>query len=208
MANGRADGLNSEEPSMQPSSAGRPAPRSGYGDRPTIGVLMAIIAGIALGMWVLGKAAAESNGPLSNRVLIWVVTALGCLSVMGVPILLFERFRGKGPPNWGAGRLSWFAQSTAAWLLWPPIVAGRFRQPAPGEEFVGEGAAAGICYYYGTPLMAVYVGAALIFGGALRKSRRRRIRRSFRESFGLALAVLWAATGLYILGLIYTNNLR
>ena len=190
---------------MQNDPPRSPVPRKRLGDRPTIGHLMTLIAGAAFGFWVLGKAAVDSSGPISGRIVIWVVTVLGSLSVMGVPILLLERFRRKGPPNWEAGRVSWFAQSSAAWLLWPPIIANRFRANPPA---FGGDATSALCFYYGTPLMAVYMTAALVCGGGLRKSRRRRIRRSFRESFGLVLAMLWAMTGLYVHWLIYSESLR
>ena len=63
---------------------------------------------------------------------------------------------------------------------------------------------AGLCWFYGTPLMAIYVTAALLAGGWLRRHRRRR--RSWREQFGLVLAALWCCTGFYVLYLIYREE--
>jgi hypothetical protein len=63
------------------------------------------------------------------------------------------------------------------------------------------------CFAYGTPLMAIYVGSALLFGGWIRrKGRSRRRRLSWRERFGLALGIAWAATGGYVLYLIYADR--
>jgi hypothetical protein len=69
------------------------------------------------------------------------------------------------------------------------------------------GSISGACYYYGTPLMAVYVTLALLAGGRLKRSRRRRILRSWQETFGLLLGLAWACTGLYLIALIYRNDL-
>jgi len=56
-------------------------------------------------------------------------------------------------------------------------------------------------------LMAVYVVAALLAGGWLRRGRRRRFaRRSWRERFGLLLGLAWACTGAYVLFLLYSDD--
>jgi hypothetical protein len=56
--------------------------------------------------------------------------------------------------------------------------------------------------------MALYVTIALHAGGWLPLRRRRRHRpRSWTETFGLLLGLLWACTGLYVLGLIYHDDL-
>jgi hypothetical protein len=65
-----------------------------------------------------------------------------------------------------------------------------------------------VCYFYGTPLMALYVTIALLAGGWLRRPRRRRrARRSWTETFGLLLGLVWACTGLYVLATIYHGDL-
>ena len=63
------------------------------------------------------------------------------------------------------------------------------------------------CYLYGTPLMAVYVTLALLAGGWLGKRRRKRLARSWQETFGLILGLVWACTGLYVLELLYEGDL-
>ncbi len=65
--------------------------------------------------------------------------------------------------------------------------------------------------YYGTPLMALYVTITLLAGGwlPLRPGRRRRrARRSWTDTFGLILGLIWACTGLYILSTIYRNDFQ
>lgn len=177
------------------------------GRRMHLGELMLLIAGLAVGIWLFMP---QGGGPrlegLEGGVIVWTAGALGGLSVMGPVLLLSERWRcrrsGKRPEPWGAGRFLWFTSGTAAWLLWPPIV---FQRVARGREF--DGSTTAVCFAYGTPLMALYVVIALIAGGWLRRSRRRRLRRSWRERFGLALGLLWACTGLYVLAMFYAEDL-
>src|SRR5262249_11895757 len=119
-----------------------------------------------------------------------IVFSLGGLSLIGPPLLLLTARR----RAWGAGRLLWFAQGTASWLLWPPFVYRKVMYSSPQSESIS-----GVCYYYGTPLMAVYVTLALLAGGRLKRSRRRRISRSWQETFGLILGLAWACTGLYLI---------
>ena len=64
-----------------------------------------------------------------------------------------------------------------------------------------------ICYLYGTPLMALYVTLAMLSGGWLTKRRRKRMRRSWHETFGLLLGLAWACTGLYVLEMLYEADL-
>ncbi|MGE3818166.1 MAG: hypothetical protein AB7I30_01910 [Isosphaeraceae bacterium] len=170
-------------------------------DRISVRELMVLIAGVAVGVWiVLPDLKDASADPVTGVGLLGVIGVLGGLSFVGVPLLLWERFRSNaerttGP--WGPGRLTWFATGTSAWLLWPPIVAARIQ----GEPFGRS--PGGICFLYGTPLMAVYVTAALLTGGWLRRRRRRRRGRSWRERFGLLLGLAWACTGLYFVFTFY-----
>jgi hypothetical protein len=118
----------------------------------------------------------------------------GGISLFGVPLLLWTaRHRA-----WHAERLLWFIQGTASWLLWPPIVYRR----------TIEGSLKGIsaCYYYGTPVMALYVVIALLAGGHFSRSRRRRMLRSWQETVGLFLGLAWACTGLYMISLYYRQD--
>ena len=123
-----------------------------------------------------------------------IVFLLGGLSLVGPPLLL--RTARKSP--WGAGRLLWFAQGSASWLLWPPVIYHRVSREPMGVS--------GTCFYYGTPLMAVYVTLALLSGRPLESRHRRRIARSWQETFGLLLGLLWACTGLYFISLFYRRD--
>lgn len=88
----------------------------------------------------------------------------------------------------------------ASWLLWPPV---SYHRALKGNL---EQSSAWVCYFYGTPLMAIYVTAALLAGGWLRRRGRRFRRLSWREQFGLIMNLLWASTGLYVLYLIYRED--
>jgi hypothetical protein len=161
---------------------------------------MLLVVGVALGIWLIldeFRTQIRSN-ELDQRigaVLFLFVFVLGGLSLIGPPLLLRTA---RGRP-WAAGRFLWFAHGTAAWLLWPPVVYVR----AGGG---GQKSTSAACFFYGTPLMAVYVTLALLAGGQFRRSRRRRIRRSWQEVFGVLLGLLWACTGLYMISMYYRSD--
>ena len=163
---------------------------------------MLLIAGAALGFWLaldVLKAQTQPNGPAEDRATVWVfglVFILGGFSLVGPPLLLLTARR----RHWGAGRFLWFTQGTAAWLLWPPAV---YHRVAVGGD---QSPMSALCFFYGTPPMALYVTLALLAGGHLGRSRRRRIRRSWQEMFGLVLGLAWACTGLYIISLFYRQD--
>jgi hypothetical protein len=169
---------------------------------------MLLIAGAALGLWLvldqlreaLGAPGGLANVDSGSWALVFIFV-LGGLSLVGVPHLLLTARR----RPWGAGRILWFSSGTAAWLLWPPVVYHRFL--GTGEQ-LGPKTMSGACFLYGTPLMAVYVTAALLAGGFFRRSRRRTLRRSWQEVFGLLLGLLWACTGLYFIAMFYMEDLR
>jgi hypothetical protein len=161
--------------------------------------VMLLIAGLALGLWLVMPVWKRGEGLdiAGGSWLMVCIYVLGGLSLVGPPLLLWERRR--NGRTWGAGRFVWFSHGTASWLLWPPIIYSRARGNRSDTE---------VCALYGTPLMAVYVTSALLFGGWLRKRRRRVMMRSWREQFGLGLALAWACIGLYFLSLFYYEDFR
>lgn len=163
---------------------------------------MALIAGTAFGLWLVLADVQSEEGlvmrSISDVGLLITVFVLGGLSLVGPLLLLAER-RPRGRP-WGAGKVLWFSTGMAAWLLWPPVVYARIGGRKLGDTITAP------CFAYGTPLMAIYVTCALLAGGWLRRSRRRRTR-SAREQFGLLLGMLWACTGLYVLYLLYASDI-
>ena len=176
----------------------RPAP-----SRLAIWELCLMVAGLAVGFWLLGSGfnfLVFGNEPQTriNPYGVWL-GVLGGLSVVGPPILIRERRR-RGR-RFGPGELLWFSHGMSAWLLWPPIVYAR----ASGDpRLARDTPMSANCFAYGTPLMALYVGAALLAGGWIRRGRRRR-RLGAHERFGLILGMAWACTGGYCLYLIYGN---
>ncbi len=128
--------------------------------RLTILEMMILIAGVAVGLWLFGKNISEGGDPWHIRWVLAVVAVLGGFSVVGVPLLLLELRRRRS--RWGAGKVMWFSQGMASWLLWPPMIYLRIRKGDAMEM-------SGTCYFYGTPLMAIYVTCALLAGGWLRR---------------------------------------
>jgi hypothetical protein len=169
------------------------------GRRLTILDLLLMVAGMSFGLWL---AIGMTNGaPGDDETwLAFLVFVLGGLTAIGPPLLLWERYRRRRRLR--LGELLWFCQGTASWLLWPPVVF--YRLQGTGNRAMAP--MAPICYVYGTPLMALYVTIALLAGGWLPR-RRRRAHRSWTETFGLILALVWACTGLYVLVLIYRKDL-
>ncbi len=193
----------------QPARPPSPAPIRG---RPlAIWELLVIVAGMALAFWLFAKELRDFRGDDLTGWVTGLAIFLSGLSVVGPPILLARRWRsgvGAGRRRWGPGRLLWFFQGTSAWLMWPPIIAARVRQQAGAGGPAIRVETPQICYFYGTPLMAVYVVVALLAAGWLRPRRRRRRPADWRERFGLALGLAWFALGLVVLGLIYSERLR
>ena len=190
----RSDSMRASTENQQISTPDRP-------DRPTIGVAMVFIAGATVGIWLaLGELRSRNVGGGPDdyfaKVIFVFVFVLGGVALVGVPLLLWTARR----LPWRAGRLIWFAQGTAAWLLWPPIVYQRIEGRTAGSM-------SAICYFYGTPVMALYMALALLAGGHLRPSRTRRIFRSWQETFGILLALAWACTGLYLISLFYRQDI-
>lgn len=162
-------------------------------DRFGIAQLLMLVAGIAVAFWVTAPLLQVGHGsndgpiemiPVFLRV---IIAVLGGVSLVGAPLLLFLRRRARA--RWGPGQMAWFAQGTASWLLWPPVLAN-------------NGGWSSVCWMWGTPLMGLYVTASLIAGGRLRR-RKRGWRRQWSETFGLILSCAWACTGLYLLALLY-----
>src|SRR5947209_8246335 len=127
--------------------------------RLTVFDLLVFIAGLAVGLW-LAVPMIKAPSPDFEGWVAPLVYLLGGLSLAGPVLLLRERFRRRG--RLGIGELFWFCQGTATWLLWPPVVYYRIRpSSAMGHPITG------VCYLYGTPLMALYVTMTLLAGGWL-----------------------------------------
>ncbi len=176
----------------------RPARRA---QQLTLQELMLLIAGIALGLWVVIDGLREAAGQSDPPFLKWMfglVGVLGGVAALGPVLLLIERLKTR--ERWGPGKVLWFSQGMASWLLWPPVL---YHRAVKGNL---DQSTAWVCYFYGTPLMAIYVTAALLAGGWLRRRGRRFRRLSWREQFGLIMNLLWATTGFYVLYLIYRDE--
>lgn len=182
-------------------------------NRMTIGGLMLLVAGAAFGLALVLRVAPLIRDSGEGHSLWWVfvmVFVLGGLSLMGPPLILMSRPR----RPWREGRLLWFTQGTAAWLLWPPIVYDHvyFKNASGGTSsyfcFVYDRLPESeIYFFHGAPLLAVFTTLGLLFAGAFRKSRRRRIRQSWQECFGILLSMALAVVGWYLIGTFYIADI-
>jgi hypothetical protein len=179
----------------------------------SLGGLMLLLAGAGLGFWMIsGDIQVEFTGkgrsPLPNVffgrwdsvLLMLAVGVLAGLSFMGAILLLVERWRHRRV--WHEGRLLWFTHGIATWLLAPPLIYHRSQGHSVGQTY------SGVCLFYGTPLMAIYMTFALLGGGRFRRSHLRMLSRSWKERFGLIIALAWACTGAYLLFLYYRSDFR
>jgi hypothetical protein len=169
--------------------------------RVTILGLMALVAGAGVGLWLVGPDLREPPEHLLDQVVLAIVGVLGGISLLGPLILAAELLARRRRP-FGPGEVIWFSQGMASWLLWPPVIYSR----SNGQKF--SDTLSGPCYYYGTPLMAIYVTSALLAGGWIRPRRRRRAPRSWRERCGLLLGLAWACTGFYVLYQLYKQDFK
>ena len=183
-----------------------PVPRTRY-ERLSLLELFVLVTGVGIALAVtrqIWSAGEVHDGdpimvvPVVVRV---IVAVLSGFSFVGVPLLLSRLTRRRTP--WGPGKVAWFSQGIAVWLLWPPIVIHQLPLPqsASGAPW------SSVCWLWGTPLMGLYMTAAILMGGWFGRRGRRLTNRSWREQFGLLLSCLWACTGLYLLGLLYWIDL-
>jgi cytochrome bd-type quinol oxidase subunit 2 len=162
--------------------------------------VMALVAGLAVGIWI-GISREGRSAPDLNPVLMFVIFAAGGLALAGPILILAERRRlGRCAGSVGVGRLLWFATGTAGWLMWPPIVYRRLTN----RESMGMNQ---VCYFYGTPLMAVFLWVTFGLSGWLRPRARRRFRKYWTERFGFWLGVVWFLLGGYLLGTMWWADL-
>ena len=166
-----------------------------------LGAGVGIALAVSRQIWMPPYQATDDNDPIQVVPIVVriIVAVLGGLSFVGVPLLLSRLTRRRTP--WGPGKVAWFSQGVATWLLWPPILY--YQLPRSGNDMPWSS----VCWLWGTPLMGLYVTAAILTGGWFCRRGRRPMNRSWRERFGLILSCLWACTGLYLLGLLYWIDL-
>jgi hypothetical protein len=158
---------------------------------------MLLIAGAAVGLWLATDHLKDMIGgtwpDLLEHAIFCVAYVLGGLSLVGPPLLLLTARR----RPWGTGRIIWFVSGSVPWLIWPPLISHEIRGYTP--NMLSE------VLLFPTPLASLSMALALLAGGWLRRSRRRRLWRSWQETFGLLLGIAWSGLGLFLLVLLYLD---
>ena len=180
-------------------------------DRLNIGIVMLLVVGVAIGIWLVGDDLKEllSSGKarfphwgfgwLDSWIAVVAGSLLGGRSLIGPPLLLL---RGRRRP-WGPGRILWFTYGTATWVFWAPVFYlkaiddNQSHRTRADEEIV-----------LALPsVTSLFTMPAVVASGALGRSRRSRLFRSWQERFGVLLGAGWTCLGLYWVAWIYREIL-
>ena len=139
-----------------------------HSDRLSIGVLMLIIAGAALGLWLVLD---QLRLPPDHVTAKWVLRgSWGQSSFSAASRCSACRFC-SGRPAANPGGQADFSGSQAE----RPRGCSGPRSSTTGLQArgpPGQNSMSGLCFFYGTPLMAVYVTVALLAKGSFRRSTK------------------------------------
>jgi hypothetical protein len=173
-------------------------------DRLSIATAMLMCAGATLGFWLVTPDLRDPRrGPFGfgywdEAISLGSAYGLGGLSFLGPPLLLW-RVRGR---PWGPGRMLWFACGLATWIFWPSYIFARANW--------GATLLANYCaqlFFTATPLIAILILSSFWAGGWFYSTRRRRLRLSWQETFGIVLGVAWSCLGLHRLAWLYYTDI-
>ena len=172
-------------------------------DRMSIGVAMLLIAGAAVGFWLaldILRSAGQIQRAWRCRFTTWAPWLSSSYWVgflwLGLPLLLLTARKSPGAR----------ADSSGLRKGRRPGCCGRRRFTTESRWTGGQASMSAVCFFYGTPPMALYVTLTLLAGGHLSASSPAQMRRSWQETFGLLLGLAWACTGLYIISLFYRQD--
>ena len=183
----------------KPMRAGRlpAAPPGRRGESPfRIADMLALVAALALGSWLVMPMFRGGDSLLSLRLVTASTALLGSIALTGPPNpLIARRWLTRRPL--GPGSLVWFATGMATWGLWPALIFVRARSVTLDRSLSFT------CYLYVAPLLGLFLTLSLLLSGSWRRGRRPL---GWRERVGRPMALAWSAVGGYLLYKIYRDE--
>lgn len=169
---------------------------SGPPDRLTIGRLLILTAGVAVGLGVFLPH--RSDPPKIGDPELWLASINAVLAGLSLPApLFFFRMPRESRSRMRFGGFFALAAGLGSLTMLPPAAAARV---------ASTGASATVCLIYVLPLMALWWLMAAASSGQLRTLFRRD--RPWLDRFGTLLAIAWSPLGLWHLFNFYAEMVR
>jgi hypothetical protein len=175
---------------MLKQPAPTPEPPSSTDERPdrlTIGRMLLLTAGIALGLALFAPRLAPGDLASADR---WRETAFAVIAGLTIPAPLFAIRRRLRNTSLGAGGLFALAIGLGVWLLLPAAAieyVARLRTGSDGNEVAS-------CLYFVMPMIGLWYLVAGLVSGAINR-RLFSPTTSWIDRFGFLLALLWSPLG-------------
>jgi len=188
-----------ELPPRQRLPVATSAPREEHQDRLTIGRLLVLTAGVAVGLALFAPHLGADNITDTED---WRGIANALVIGLALPAPLFCLPRVFRNRSLGAGGLFALAAGLGVLLLVPPAIVEWAARNSPASTNDNFSAAA--CLFYSIPLMGLwYLLAAIVSGHAGRRLFEPAT--PWIERYGFGLAVAWSPLGVWLLVDVYAG---
>jgi hypothetical protein len=158
-------------------------------DRLTIGRVMVLTAGVAIGLTVFRERKSLNPADIDW----WRETATAVLIGLSLPGVLYTtRWRRSGATT-GLGSLLWLTLSLGSLLMVPPIIGAAVLH----KNELGSNSA-GMCLYYALPLVSLWFVLAVILSGHAPNGKWS-VQTGWSDWFGWRLGLVWSVLGVWLL---------